>query len=127
MNQPSVKRLPRRYKNFIRGPISDEWMQKAGLISPIAIAIGVILWKMAHKDKLWGFNGLQRMSDWMPLSNCICAKYGIKRSSKMNVLNEMEQAGLIKLRIPEWKTVEVKIVDDYLTNKISPSGYSQPY
>ena len=38
----------------------------------------------------------------------------------MNVLNEMEQAGLIKVRIPEWKTVEVKIVDDYLAIKFRP-------
>ena len=127
MEQPSVKRLPRRYKTFVRGPISDEWMQEAGLISPIAIVIGIILWKVAHKDKLWGLNGLQRMSDWMPLSNIQCAKYGIKRSSKMKVLNQMEDGGLIRVRVPEWKCVEVKIIDNYLTNKISPSGYSQPF
>lgn len=127
MIQPSVKRLPRRYKTFICGPISDEWMQKAGSVSPMAIAIGIILWKMAHKDKLWGLNGLQRMSDWMPLTNVLCEKYGIKRSSKMNVLKEMEEAKLIKVRVPEWKSVQVKIIDDYLINKISSSGYSQPY
>ena len=127
MEQPSVRKLPRRYKSFIRGPIPDGWVQEAGLVSPMAVVIGIILWRIAHKDGLWGFNNLKRRSGAIPLTNHMCRKCGIKRSSKMNVLRAMEEAGLVRFHIPKKKNVEVMIIDDYIINTISPSGYSQPF
>ena len=105
---------PRRYEEFIRGPIPEQWIRKAGAISTTAGMVGLILWGIAYRQKLFGRTGRRRRSNPIRLSNAMTEKYGIKRSAKLEALKKLGEAGLIRLRLKNGSSPEAMIIDDYI-------------
>ena len=104
----------RRYRGFVRGPIPDGWLKKAGAISSTAFAVGVILWKLSYQKQLWGVNGLAPCSGKIRLSNKMCEPYGINRAAKLNALDKLHRARLVSLTKEKGASPDVVIIDDFL-------------
>lgn len=81
--------LPKkRYKNFLKGPIPMNWINKAGSLPGKALHIGIILWHLAGMEK----------SLTVKLSTKKQREMGIKRTTGYTALKKLEEAGLVSVK-----------------------------
>ena len=104
----------RQYKEYVRGPLSLKWFQKASAISTTAGVIGIIIWREAYQRKLWGHNSQRRTSWPMKVTTQNCMKWGVCGNSKNAALRLMEEAGLIRLDLKRGRSPIVQIIDNEL-------------
>lgn len=89
-------------------------MQRASAISPTAGLIGLVLWSVAYKEKLFGPTGQKYRSEPILVTNKMCEKYGISKSAKLESLRKMSEAGLIRLKRPRGSSPKAHILDNDL-------------
>ena len=106
----------RQYKQFIRGPLPLEWLQKASNISRTAGVVGLIIWGIAYQRKLWGQDSQRRTSGYIKVTNQNCLKWGVCGNSKNTALRLMDEAGLIRLDLKRGRSPMVQILDDELVS-----------
>ena len=104
----------RRYKEYIRGPLPLNWLQRASTISRTACVVGLIIWRIAYQKKLWGHSNQRQISGAIKLTNQTCMKWGVCGNSKNTALRLMEKAGLIRLELKRGRSPVVQIIDDEL-------------
>jgi hypothetical protein len=104
----------RQYKQFIRGPLPLEWLQKASNISRTAGVVGLIIWGIAYQRKLWGQDSQRRTSGYIKVTNQNCLKWGVCGNSKNTALRLMDEAGLIRLDLKRGRSPIVQIIDGEL-------------
>ena len=108
----------RQYKQFIRGPLPLEWLQKASNISRTAGVVGLIIWGIAYQRKLWGQDSQRRTSGYIKVTNQNCLKWGVCGNSKNTALRLMDEAGLIRLDLKRGRSPIVQIIDGELVGPI---------
>ena len=101
----------RRYKEYIRGPLPLNWLQRASTISRTACVVGVIIWRIAYLKKLWGHSNQRQISGAIKLTTQTCMKWGVCGNSKNTALRLMEKAGLIQLELKRGRSPVVQIID----------------
>ena len=104
----------RQYKQFIRGPLPLEWLQKASNISRTAGVVGLIIWGIAYQRKLWGYGSQRRTSGHIKVTTQNCMKWGVCGNSKNTALRLMDEAGLIRLDLKRGRSPIVQIIDGEL-------------
>ena len=108
----------RQYRQYIRGPLPLEWLQKASNISRTAGVVGMIIWRIAYQKKLWGHNSQRRTSWPMKVTTQTCMKWGVCGNSKNTALRLMEEAGMIRLELKRGRSPIVQIIDNELVAPI---------
>ena len=101
----------RRYKEYIRGPLPLNWLQRASTISRTACVVGLIIWRIAYLKKLWGHSNQRQISGAIKLTTQTCMKWGVCGNSKNTALRLMEKAGLIRLELKRGRSPVVQIID----------------
>ena len=101
----------RRYKEYIRGPLPLNWLQRASTISRTACVVGLIIWRIVYQKKLWGINSQRMTSGAIKVTNQTCMKWGVCGNSKNTALRLMEKAGLIRLELKRGRSPVVQIID----------------
>jgi hypothetical protein len=108
----------RQYKQYIRGPLPLKWLQKASNISRTAGVVGLIIWGIAYRSKLWGSDIQRSTSGCIKVTNQTCLKWGVCGNSKNTALRLMEESGLIRLNTKRGRSPLVQIIDNELVGAI---------
>ena len=111
---PNRTSKSRQYKEYVRGPLPLKWFQRASTISRTAGVVGLIIWRDAYQNKLWGYDSQRRTSGAMKVTNQTCMKWGVCGNSKNTALRLMEEAGLIRLYTKRGRSPIVQIIDNEL-------------
>ena len=107
-------RKTRKYEAFIRGPIPEEWLQKAGKIPGAALVIGLMLWQRAYMGGLWGEDWQDRESGEITLGNKFLEAWGTSRSARDRALVKLEKAELITVKRHQGRLPRIQIIDKEL-------------
>jgi hypothetical protein len=97
------KRKPPRYckSEFLRGPIPWPWLATAMKLPGRALAVALILWREA---------GIRKVMT-VPLPPARLRQCGILPDAARRGLRALEQAGLLTIRRPPGRCLEVTILD----------------
>jgi len=78
---------------FIKGPIPDDWIEKA---CQLGKGCGDLSWPLWHLHGMYNKHDSKENRSF-PLSNKLLEKYGISKLRKSNALKALEGAGLISI------------------------------
>jgi hypothetical protein len=88
---------------FLRGPIPLDWLGVVFTLAgrhPLAVALAI-----------WYLVGLRNRRKNLPFTTKLAARFGVcNRTAKMRALDDLESAGLIKVRRQQGKNPIVSIV-----------------
>ena len=101
--QPPSKRPPRhrRGEPFLKGPIPWPWLAAAARLPGKALQVAVLLWREA---------GCRR-SRTIPFCLSRAGPLGVKEDSARRALRRLEVAGLVSVRHPAGRGLEVTLLD----------------
>ena len=113
------KKRPRKYESYVRGPIPEGWLKKAGQISGATLVVGLMLWQKAYMERLWGEDLQDTKSGDITLSNKCLETWGISKRARDRALEKMDDAGLITVKRYQGRLPRIQIIDKEL---LRPSG-----
>ncbi len=98
--KPNNKTIPRRGKNFIKGPIDWTWICLAAQCGGKALQVALAI----H------FRCGMKYTNTVKLSNKIMSQMGVSRSSKSRAIQKLEAEGLIIVTRRQSQSPEITII-----------------
>jgi hypothetical protein len=86
---------------FVRGPIPIMWLKRAADVSQGTAYLATIVWHLTRMRK-----------SPVRFSRSTCERYGLKRTSVIRQLRELERAGLVTLEFRGHEAVRVTLVTE---------------